>query len=173
MRHGPQQRRLDGVRPAQGGGLDDPAQQRLALERRAQQGLQRRHNTLLQPAQAGLRGARAHQQCAQAVGPFAQREGDAALVRLDRIHLDRCGAQLECLRETRRGGRQDLSEIVTPQQQPRHLRSEVGLASALLRVTRARAGDLSDRAGKRGDHQERRQRNPVARVLQREAPDRR
>ena len=52
VRHGAQQRRLDRVGPAQGGRLDDIAKQPLALQRRAQQRLQRRNDALLQAAQA-------------------------------------------------------------------------------------------------------------------------
>ena len=160
----PQQRRLDHVRTTQRRRLDDAAEQRVALERRAQQRLERRHDPLLQPAQARLGGVRADEQRPEPARALAQRERDAALVPLDRLHLDRRRGQLERLRQTRRGRRQILREALAAQQQPRHLGGEIGLAPALLGLARARARDLRDRAGQRGDHEERDQRHPVAGV---------
>ena len=79
------------------------------------------------------------------------RSGNAtrALVPLHRLHLDRRRVQLERLRQPRRGRRQRLGEAVAAQQQPRHLRGQVGLAPALLGVARARARDLGHRARER------------------------
>ena len=152
--------------------LDHPAQQPLTLERRAQQRLERRHHALLQPAQAGLGGVGSHQQRPQPRGALAQRERDPALVTLDRLHLDRRRAQLQRMRQPCRGGGQGLGEVVSAQQEPRHLCGQIGLASAGLRIARPGARDLCDRAHQSRRYEEGDQGDPVARAPDLELPDR-
>ena len=75
------------------------------------------------------------------------------------------------LRQARRGRRQSLGQILPAQQQPRHLRRQIGLAPALLRVASTRARHLRHRARERRRDEERDQRHPVARALDRELAD--
>ena len=104
------QRRLDGVARRSEAVSTTPAEQRLALERRAQQGLERRHDALLQPAQVGLGGAGRRPAASPAGWTLRAAETRPCARRLrqppsrsPRLCLDVCA-------ETRRGRRQRLGE---------------------------------------------------------------
>ncbi len=110
-----------------------------------------------------------------APGGARQRErGAAALVARDRSELDRGGRRADRRGEPLRRHRERIVEARAAEQQPRHLCCEVGLATTLLGFDGARARDVGDEAGRRGDDDvERGERDPVSLVGERQAPDRR
>ena len=163
-----QERRLDDVGAAQRGGLDDLALQRLALQRGAQQRLQRGYDALLQARETGVGGVAGDDERAEPPCSLSQRERDATIVGIHRIELDHRRRQLERGREARGGGRQRGPEVVAAQQDARHLGREIGLAATLDRLPRARAGHFGDRAGEQRRDQEGAQGDPVVAVGDRE-----
>jgi hypothetical protein len=102
-----------------------------------------------------------------------ERQRDAALVALHGAQLDRRRGQLECLREALRDGGQRVLEARPAQQQPRHLRGQVGLLAALLSLARAHARALGQRARHQRRDEEDDERDPVLALGDREAARRR
>ena len=176
VRDGAQQRGLELVAAAQRARLDDLALQRLALERRGEQRLERRDDALLQALERASDGvARAPAACRAGASPSPQREGDAGARRPSTgAQLDRRRRQLERLRQPVRGRGQSARRGSAP---PSSRRAISAARSASRRrcsasVARARRA-LGERAGdERGDEEDA-ERDPVLAVGDREAPGRR
>ena len=172
VRDGAQQRGLEHVGAAQRARLDHLALQRVALDGRAEDRLERRHHALAQ----ALEDVRARRPAGTSSVPrrgVAQRQGDAALVALDGAQLDRGRRQLERVGQALGDGGQGLVEARAAQQQPRHLGRQVGLLAALLGLARAHARALGQRAGHQRGDEEDAERDPVLALGDREAARRR
>ena len=144
------------------------------LERGGEQRLQRRHDPL-GDALAILRGdGRGQRQRADLLAPsLRSAERGPALVAGDHAELDRRRGRADRRGEALRRDRERRVEVGPAEQDAGELGREVGLAAAAVGLDRARAREVGDHAARRGDDDERSQREPVAVVGERQAPDRR
>ena len=154
-------------------GLDDLAEQLVALQRRGKQGLERRDDAVPNSDERALCKPGRHDQRPDLALPIAQRERDVAVVGLDGLELDRRRGQPEGFGYAMGDRRERVVAAVAAQQQPRHLRGEVGFLAPVPGLRRLPPGPRCERADHDRCDEEHRQRDPVLAIADREAPGRR
>ena len=163
-----QDRGLDLVRAAQRARLDHLADEPLALERGGEQRLQRRPGRVAprrapRPGRAACRAA--PRRAAAAPRRCARRPPTSpSTIRHD--------GEPERLRDPLRGGGERAGQVGRAEQDARELGGEVGLAAALLGLRGAHARRLGDARGDHRRDEEDRERDPVLRLVDREAAGR-
>ena len=162
MRDGAQQRGLELVAAPQRRGLDHLALQRVALDRRAEEGLEGGHDALAAGARRTLGRAPAGTSSVPERGALAAAAGRRGARRpaTARSSIAADGSSSAWARRCATRG-QRLVEARAAQQQPRHLGGQVGLLAALVRLARADARALGQGAGDEGGDEEDGERDPV------------
>ena len=175
VRHGSQQRRLDVVAAAQRGGLDRLRLHGVAVKRDRDQRAERPDHVLAQPLDRLGRKVTSATSSVATCSPSGPRRAIASRRGSGGTAPSSIAAEGSVIASARRRAVDPSTSLgLRPGQQlPRQSGGEVGLLAAALGFGGAAASEVGDRAHHHGDRDERRQRDPVARVGDREPADRR